>query len=154
MENVDRHSLFIHLCTEPDRGEVHSQTRILSGAHDGLLLLFILFYYFQTSVSGWKCHKLNNEICELRIVTELRLPVNQAITLCTLKPDADLCMHLDLPLNRKTVENQDWAIRPPGRGGPRTAGRRAVVGRGPLGLRGPWASGRGPAFSKTRWNPH
>ena len=60
-------------------------------------------------------YKLNNEICELRVVTELRLPVNQAITrLCTLKPD-DLCMRLDLPLNRKTVENQDWAIRPPGR---------------------------------------
>ena len=41
------------------------------------------------------------------------------------------------------------ASRPPGRGGPRTAGRRAVVGRGPRaagpsGRRaaGPWASGR------------
>jgi len=58
---------------------------------------------------------------------------------------------VDLPLDKKTVENQDWA---PGRWavagrGPRAAGpsgRRAAepsraVGRGPL--------GRGPAFSKT-----
>ena len=45
--------------------------------------------------------------------------------------------------------------RPPGRGGPRTAGRRAVVGRGPFGPPDRWAVagrgplGRGPAFSKT-----
>ena len=37
----------------------------------------------------------NNEIYVLRIVTELRLPVNQAIALCMLKPDADLCMCLE-----------------------------------------------------------
>ena len=70
-------------------------------------------------------------------------------------------MRVDLPLDKKTVENQDWtglgyrAAGPPGRGavagrGPRAAkpsGRRAAgpsraVGRGPL--------VRGPAFSKTR----
>ena len=36
------------------------------------------------------------------------------------------------------MENQDWAIRPPG--------RRAMVGhgRGPPGRGGPWAAGRGP----------
>ena len=26
---------------------------------------------------------------------------------CTPKPDADLCMHMDLPLDKKIVENQD-----------------------------------------------
>ena len=49
---------------------------------------------------------------------------------CTPKPDADLCMRVDLPLDKKTVENQDWATGP--------TGRRAA---------GP--PGRGPAFSKT-----
>ena len=49
------------------------------------------------------------------------------------KPNADLCMRVDLPLDKKTVENQDWtglghrAAGPPGRGavasrGPRAAG--------------------------------
>ena len=32
-------------------------------------------------------------------------------------------MHMDLPLDKKTAENQDWATRPPGCG--------AVAGRGP-----------------------
>ena len=59
-------------------------------------------------------------------------------------------MRVDLPLDKKTVENQDWATGPPGRWaiagrGPWRAagpsGRRAVAGRGPL--------DRGPAFSKT-----
>ena len=50
---------------------------------------------------------------------------------CTPKPDADLCMRVDLPLGKKIVENQDLAAGPPG--------RRAA---GPLGC--------GPAFSKTR----
>ena len=54
----------------------------------------------------------------------------------TPKPDADLCTRVDLPLDQKTVENQDWATGPLGR---RAAGRRGL--RGPL--------GRGPAFSKT-----
>ena len=49
------------------------------------------------------------------------------------KPDADLCMRMDLQLDKKTVENQDWATGP--------LGPRAVTGRGPL--------GHGPAFSKT-----
>ena len=60
--------------------------------------------------------------------------------MCSLKPDADLCMRLDLPLNRKTVENQDWAIRPPG--------RRAVAGHGPRaagpGRKAPWPGRGGP----------
>ena len=57
---------------------------------------------------------------------------------CTPKPDADLCMRVDLPPDKKKM----WKIRtlPPG--------RRAVVGRGP------WAAEplgrRGPAFRKTR----
>ena len=68
-------------------------------------------------------------------------------------------MCVDLPLDKKTVENQDWATGPlglraagpsraVGRGpmGLRAAGPSRAVGRGPLG-RGPL--GRGPAFSKT-----
>ena len=54
------------------------------------------------------------------------------------KPDADLWMRVDLPLDKKTVENQDWA-----------AGPSRAVGRGPLGLRAFGPLGRGPAFSKT-----
>ena len=66
-------------------------------------------------------------------------------------------MHVDLPLDIKAVENEEWATGPPslraagppGRRGPWAAGRWAfgppgrwaVAGRGPL--------GRGPAFSKT-----
>ena len=77
--------------------------------------------------------------------------------LCTPKPDADLCMRVDLPLDRKTVENEEWATGPPGL---RAAGPSRAVGRGPLGLRaaGPWRAvgrgplGRGPAFSKTLHN--
>ena len=34
------------------------------------------------------------------------------------KPDADLCMRVDLPLDKKIVENQDWATRPLSRCGP------------------------------------
>ena len=41
------------------------------------------------------------------------------------------CMRAVLPLDKKTVENQDWA---------------AMAGRGPL--------GRGPAFSKTPKRPY
>ena len=77
-------------------------------------------------------------------------------------------MRVDLPLDRKTVENQDWATGPPGHraagcraAGPpgrRAAGPWAAGGWafGPLGRPGPWAAGRwavagrGPAFSKTR----
>ena len=68
---------------------------------------------------------------------------------CTPKPDADPCMRVNLPLDRKTVENEDRATGPPG-----PPGRRAVAGRGPLaagpsgrraagplGRGGPWAAG-------------
>ena len=50
------------------------------------------------------------------------------------KPDADLCMRMGLQLDKKTVENQDWATGP-------------SQGTGPLGPRA--VTGRGPAFSKT-----
>ena len=50
---------------------------------------------------------------------------------CTPKPDADLCMRVDLPPDKKIVENQDLAG---GRGPP---GLRAAE---PLGRRGPWAA--------------
>ena len=53
---------------------------------------------------------------------------------CTPKPDTDLCMRVDLPPDKKIVENQDLATGPSW-----AAGRRAA---GPL--------GRGPAFSKIR----
>jgi len=62
-------------------------------------------------------------------------------------------MYVDLPLDKKTVENQDWT----------GLGHRAA---GPWGRRGPWAAGpsgrratglwravgRGPAFSKTPYH--
>ena len=55
-------------------------------------------------------------------------------------------MRVDLPLDRKTVENQDWATGPPGRGlpGRRAAGPWAAGGWafGLLGRPGPWAAGR------------
>ena len=59
------------------------------------------------------------------------------------KPDADLRMPVDLPLDKKTVENQDWATGPPGNG-PRAVGRGPLGLRaaGPLGRRGPWAAGQ------------
>ena len=80
------------------------------------------------------------------------------------KPNADLWMRVELPLDKKTMENQDWATGsravghgplgrcshgPPGRGavagrGPRTAGPSGSRAAGPL---QPWAAG--PAFSKT-----
>ena len=44
-------------------------------------------------------------------------------------------MRVDLPLDKKAVENQDCAAGPPGR-------------------RGPWAGGRWPAFSKTHAYGH
>ena len=49
-------------------------------------------------------------------------------------------MRVDLPLDKKTVENQDWATGPPGHRAAGPPGRRAF---GPRGR-------RGPAFSKTR----
>ena len=50
-------------------------------------------------------------------------------------------MRVDLPLNKKTVENQDWATGPPSRRASEPPGLRAA---GPS-----QAVGRGPAFSKT-----
>ena len=58
---------------------------------------------------------------------------------CMPKHGADLCMRMDLQLDKKTVENQDWATGPSRATGP--LGPRAVMGGGPL--------GHGPAFSKT-----
>ena len=43
------------------------------------------------------------------------------------KPDADLCMRVDLPPDKKIVENQDLATGPP-------------WAAEPLGRRGPWAA--------------
>ena len=56
---------------------------------------------------------------------------------CTPKPDADLCMRVDLPPDKKIVENQDLATRPPGAGGRGPPGLRAAE---PLDRRGPWAA--------------
>ena len=65
---------------------------------------------------------------------------NKCLPFCTPKPDADLCMRVDLPLDKKTVDNQDLATGPLGR---RAAGQPGRWAFGPL--------GRGPAFSKTRF---
>ena len=61
---------------------------------------------------------------------------------CMPKPDADLCMQVDLPLDKKIVDNQDWATRPPGG---RDAGPLGVWATGPLG-RGPQAAGPRACF--------
>ena len=53
---------------------------------------------------------------------------------CTPKPDADLCMRVDLPPAKKIVENQVLATRPPGAVGRQAFGppsRWAVATRGP-----------------------
>ena len=59
-----------------------------------------------------------------------------------LKPDVDLCMRLDLLLDKKTVENQDWATGPPGcrtiACGPPSRGEPRAVGR--------WAAGPQACF--------
>ena len=80
---------------------------------------------------------------------------NKCLPFCTPKPDADLCMRVHLPLDKKTVDNHDLATGPLGRRAAGQPGRWAVEGRGPravglepLGLR---ALGRRPAFSKTRF---
>ena len=43
------------------------------------------------------------------MVNEFKLTV---VHFFTPKPDANLCMHVNLLLDKKTVENQDWATRP------------------------------------------
>ena len=58
---------------------------------------------------------------------------------CTPKPDADLCMRVDLPLDKTKGENQDWATGSTGR---RAAGLVGLRAAGPRGRRGPWAAGR------------
>ena len=81
------------------------------------------------------------------MVNKFKLTVVHCTPKWPSKPNADLCMLLDLLLDKKL-----WKIRtgPPG--------CRAIAGCGPLGRGGPWAvgrgpqsgpSGRGPAFSKT-----
>ena len=56
--------------------------------------------------------------------------MNKCLPFCTPKPDADLCMRVDLPLDKKTVDNQDLATGPlPSRAagrGPRAVGRWAA----------------------------
>ena len=62
----------------------------------------------------------------IKMVNEYTRIQTHRCPFCTPKPDADLCMRVDLPLDKKTV---------------------------PLGLRAAAPSravGRGPAFSKTR----
>ena len=50
---------------------------------------------------------------------------------CMPKPDADLRMRVDLPLDKKVGKIRTGA-----------PGRRAIARRGPLGSRRPWAMGR------------
>ena len=60
-------------------------------------------------------------------------------------------MCVELPLDKKTMENQDWATGPRGRHGPWAAGRWAIgqLGRWAVAAVGRRLLGRGPAFSKT-----
>lgn len=58
----------------------------------------------------------------IKIVAEFKLT---AIKFCTPKPVADLCMRVDSLLDKKTVENQDWATAPLGHCGLWPAGRQA-----------------------------
>ena len=51
-----------------------------------------------------------------KMVTEIKF--------CTPKPDADLCMCVDLPLDKKIVEKRDWATGPLERRGSRAEGYR------------------------------
>ena len=65
-------------------------------------------------------------------------------------------MRVDLPLDKKTVENQDWATGPPGRWaiagrGPWAAGPWRAADRGPLGLRAAGPLGRGGPWAAGRW---
>ena len=49
---------------------------------------------------------------------------------CTAKPNADLCMCVDLKIGQKTVENQDWAPGPLQAAATWPSGHRAVAGHG------------------------
>ena len=62
-------------------------------------------------------------------------------------------MHVDLPLDIKAVENEEWATGPPSLRAAGPPGRRAVAGRGPraAGPSGRWAvAGRGPRAAGPR----
>ena len=52
-------------------------------------------------------------------------------------------MRVDVPLDKKTVENQDWATRQPGRWASGARGRGPRLGLRTAGPRdhGPWAAG-------------
>ena len=75
------------------------------------------------------------------MVNEFKLTVVHFARPNPMQPDADLCMGVDLPLDKKTVENRDWATGPPGRRAAGLLGRRVA---GPS-----RAVGGGAAFSKT-----
>ena len=59
---------------------------------------------------------------------------------CTPKPDADLCMRVDLPSDKKIVENQDLATRPLGAVGRQAFGPLGAVGRQAFGPPSRWAA--------------
>ena len=45
----------------------------------------------------------------IKMVNKFKLTV---VNFACPKPDADLCIHVDLPLDKKTVQNPDWATGP------------------------------------------
>ena len=69
------------------------------------------------------------------MVNEFKLTVVHFARPNPMQIDADLWMRVDLPLDKKTVENQDWATGP--------LGRRAS---GSQGRRRPWAAGPWACF--------
>jgi len=79
----------------------------------------------------------------IKMVNEFKLTVVHFALPNPMEPDADLCMLLDLPLDKKTVENQDWATGPPVL---RAAGLSGVVGRWAVAGRGPRAAGPRACF--------
>lgn len=68
----------------------------------------------------------------IKMVNEFKLAVVHLF--CMPKPDAALCMRIDLLLDKKSVENQDGASGLPGHRRPWAAGCRAVMGHWPLDL--------------------
>ena len=63
---------------------------------------------------------------------------------CTPKPDADLCMRVDLKTRQKNCGKSGLVLDR----GPQAASRWAF---GPLGRRGPWAAGRWTFGPSGRW---
>ena len=45
----------------------------------------------------------------IKMVNKFKLTV---VNFARPKPDADLCIYVDLPLDKKTVQNPDWATGP------------------------------------------